>query len=176
MLYYLVWVKSERYRGYEPLTYQSPEKLAVGQIVQVPLRNRPVLGFVVAPTTHPAFPTKPITQALALPPLPGASLELASWLLQHYPSPIGVISPVILPVEFGKLDLQPLKAKDPRLHDLSPFTKQQQTALETIDHPDTCLLHGRTGSGKTRIYLELAVKALANRQSALILTPEIGLS
>ncbi|MGH7239777.1 MAG: replication restart helicase PriA, partial [Candidatus Saccharimonadales bacterium] len=37
-------------------------------------------------------------------------------------------------------------------------------------------LHGDTGSGKTRLYIELTEKTLKNGKSAIILTPEIGLT
>lgn len=57
----------------------------------------------------------------------------------------------------------------------TPLTKALQTSL---DHntSSTHLLFGVTGSGKTAIYLELAVKALEAGQSTLLLAPEVALT
>src|SRR5437868_1689939 len=41
---------------------------------------------------------------------------------------------------------------------------------------DTYLLHGVTGSGKTRLYIELAAQIIMGGRSAIILTPEISLT
>jgi primosomal protein N' (replication factor Y) len=59
---------------------------------------------------------------------------------------------------------------------LPELTPEQAAALKRIDTPDTYLVHGTTGSGKTRLYIELAVRAVKNGKSAVILTPEIGLT
>jgi len=63
-----------------------------------------------------------------------------------------------------------------------PLTSEQQNALDVLSSLlqatgfRGALLHGITGSGKTRVYLELAHKALGLGMKTLILVPEINLT
>jgi len=66
--------------------------------------------------------------------------------------------------------------------DEPPLTDEQSTALASlVDDLDRdgfrgTLLHGVTGSGKTRVYQELVREALKRQKRVLILVPEIGLT
>src|SRR5690348_6758515 len=95
--YLHVWVRSDRYRGQEALTYKSDASLAIGSIVQIPLRSEQVFGFVAGGTTRPAFKTKSITATPPLPPLPIETVRLAEWLTKFYASPVGVATSLFLP-------------------------------------------------------------------------------
>ena len=70
----------------------------------------------------------------------------------------------------------------PARPDVPPLTDEQQVALDSLvsDLSGTgfrgSLLHGVTGSGKTRVYQELAYEALSRGLRVLILVPEIGLT
>ena len=58
------------------------------------------------------------------------------------------------------------------------FSKDQKTALETIDlnSDKTYLLHGITGSGKTEVYIELIKRVVKSGKKAILLVPEISLT
>lgn len=179
MHYYLVWVRSARYHGSEALTYASAQALRSGSIVQVELQRETVMGVVVGAADRPRFKTKEILQIFDLPPIPSHLLKLASWLQAYYPAPLGIITQQVL---IGHLSAKQLekeslaKFAEPDLSKLPPLTTEQATALEQMQNRDSYLLHGVTGSGKTRIYIELAARVVAAGKSALILTPEISLT
>ncbi len=64
--------------------------------------------------------------------------------------------------------------------DAHPLTEQQLRALKEIDssfsEKNVTLLHGVTGSGKTRVYIELIQKAIDRGEQVLYLLPEIALT
>ena len=74
-------------------------------------------------------------------------------------------------------------AKECAAHpDAPPLTDEQRLALDSLvgdlskEGFRASLLHGVTGSGKTRVYQELALEALRRGKRVLILVPEIGLT
>lgn len=179
MYFYLVWIRSARYHGSEPLTYASAKKLVTGTIVEVELQRELVLGVVSGPTSEPRFQTKPIARVFDVPPLPAHLLKLASWLQAYYPAPLGIISQQLLPAGFSEKQLneaaEPTYDK-PQTKQLPPLNAEQTAAMEAMEARDTYLLHGVTGSGKTRLYIELALQAFEAGKSSIILTPEISLT
>ncbi len=64
------------------------------------------------------------------------------------------------------------------LDDAPALNQEQASALKAIGQPGVHVLHGVTGSGKTRVYTEAARRALAKDMSAqvLMMVPEIGLT
>ncbi len=174
MYYVEVAVADQTYHGAAPLTYSASEKLAVGSIVSVPLRSKEVLAVVVKTTVKPTFPVKPLTLVHELPHLPLPLVDLLFWMTTYYPSPLGMIARHFLPAKIAEQkvaqDVATVSAKLPKL------TTEQTEVLKQITGSGTYLLHGETGSGKTRVYIELAKKSLAAGRSAIILTPEIGLT
>jgi len=178
-MFYYVWVRSNKFHGSEPLTYSNAERLPTGSIVQVELQREVVMGVVSGQAPAPRFKTKPVSRVFDLPPIPPHLLKVASWLQTYYPAPLGIISQQLLPASFSEkqLDRQPSAvSRQPLLDKLPPLTTEQQAALEAMQPRDTYVLHGTTGSGKTRLYIELAAQAIAAKKSAIILTPEISLT
>ncbi|WP_462323909.1 replication restart helicase PriA [Desulfoplanes sp.] len=66
--------------------------------------------------------------------------------------------------------------------EIFPLSPEQEEGLQTLEHllgkpvPATCLVHGVTGSGKTRVYLELARACLDRGKRVLLLAPEVAIA
>ena len=179
MHYYYVWVRSNRYHGSDPLTYASKEPLKTGTIVQVEMQRELVMGVISGSSPTPKFQTKEIAQVFDLPPIPSHLLKVADWIKSYYPAPIGILTQQLLTSQLTKkhLENRELPALPlPDLNELPSLTTEQEAALEAMHHRNTYLLHGKTGSGKTRVYIELTAKAIESGKSAIILTPEISLT
>lgn len=174
MEYYEVLVRSHRYQSGGPLTYASPQPLLVGSLVRVPLQRAEVMAVVTAKVAKPSFTCKPIAHAYKLPPLPSASLQLLTWLRAYYPAPIGPIMQLFLPPTISAdYEAPPSPAIQSQ-----PITlnADQAAAVETMRDAGSYVLHGRTGSGKTRIYATLAQRSLRAGRSVIVLCPEISLT
>ncbi|HET7320705.1 MAG TPA: primosomal protein N', partial [Candidatus Saccharimonadales bacterium] len=177
MYFYEVWVRSNKYHGSGALTYQSAQQLSVGSIVSVPMQRDKVMAVITKVVTQPAFTTKDIGQVYGLPPVPEHLLRLSEWLQAYYPAPLGLVTQQVIPADVNDKKLPaPITAGAPDLSNVPPLTDQQQEAVAGMVNPGTYLLHGTTGSGKTRLYIELAYRRLANGRSCIILTPEISLT
>lgn len=178
-MYYEVLVASPRYHGEDALTYEFAEKLQVGQIVSVPLQRQQVVGVVSKVLAgKPDFTTKPINKVVATAHLPPELLELIAWLRQYYPAPLGSLLQLLLPATLLQVSRIPFKPKKAAKIQLPPLTKEQTKVVQQLTKLSTgmALLHGDTGTGKTRVYLELAQTTLAAGRSVIVLTPEIGLT
>ena len=173
---------ARQYHGAKPLIYKSIDNFAPGHIVEVPLRNQVCTGIVNKKIASPkGIQPKEIIRDLDA--SIGKWLNLLLWFLQYYPGPSGLIVGLFVPNAFPK-KLPALASSDSTTiaaphSPLPALTNQQQKAIAQLAlvRPGTIsLLHGETGSGKTRVYIELAKQALQNQRSIIILTPEIGLT
>jgi primosomal protein N' (replication factor Y) len=181
MYYYRVAIATAKYHGKQLLTYASKQSLEPGTLIAAPLQRSKVHGFVVEETVKPDFTVKQLeilTESLSL--LPVRSLKLFAWLSSYYPAPLGITTQLFLPSNFPKKIKGALEAKkilQPFINPSLPkLTADQQKALKKIDVPGSYVIHGETGSGKTRIYIELAKQSLQDNKSCIILTPEISLT
>ena len=178
MDYYEVLPGDLGYRSQDALSYASADKLLPGKIVKIPLRNKLVNGIVITKTSaKPTFKVKEIAESYPdFPPLPSQSLILMNWIHNYYPGPLGAVVQQFLPKTLSTKDIEvESKYSLPKYH--SPeLTSEQRSVIKKINHSGTYLLHGDTGTGKTRVYIELAQKSLLEGKSSMILTPEISLT
>lgn len=176
MVYLEVIVGDASYHGKDALTYETGSSIEVGSIVFVPLKNKIVPGIVSKIVNKPKFKTKPVSEIPDLPALPQETIDLILWMKSYYPSAFGTIVQLFTPKALAKKKLEPLEVTDP-IPLQSKLTADQANAISIIQaNPGTNLLHGATGTGKTRVYIELAQAALAQGKTSIILSPEIGLT
>ena len=150
------------------------------------------------PPSDPPRALKPIAEVFdALPPLPGSWRSLVAFAAAYYQRSLGELALSVLPPELRKLDGTQLARRLSRLNKPLPstpkgpdaageggaatpevLTPQQREALESLaaTTPQTALLFGVTGSGKTEVYLREAERVLAKGRQVLMLVPEINLT
>lgn len=83
-------------------------------------------------------------------------------------------------IEIYAKEVSRLGGYEEELSERSQLSEQQSNALAEIKEKfvekDVVLLHGVTGSGKTRIYMELIKEAIERNEQVLYLLPEIALT
>ena len=127
--------------------------------------------------------------------LPEDVMALCRWAQEYYLAPLGEVlscaaSPAALGLKNARKEARALPAPFARVlaHEL---TADQKEALEKLDQvrrsevrpiepqaraAKVALLQGVTGSGKTELYIELALRTLAEGKGVLLLVPEIALT
>jgi primosomal protein N' (replication factor Y) (superfamily II helicase) len=178
MHYYKMLVGDSKYHGSEALTYSSESELRIGSVVRVKLRQNLVMAIVVSEVSKPSFVVKPIVDSSPVPALSGKCIDLIEWMADYYPAPLGVITKQFLPptTSYPKTSSMPSAQTKPKINNLPALTVEQTEVAQGVRQTGYHLLHGVTGSGKTRVYQELALKAIASGKSVIIITPEIGLT
>lgn len=178
-MYYLVCPLGAVAGTSDLLTYRSEDKLPVGALVRIPFGSRDTYGVVITSTSEPLFVTKPISEVLT-PIIPRHLLTLAQWISEYYATRLPVVMQTILPTGIAKnRRAKTTQAQTPH-RELSnqPLTAEQSRVITAIRSSTevTHLLHGVTGSGKTRVYQELAKDSLKAKKSVIVLVPEIALT
>ena len=151
--------------------------------MRIALRSRSVLGIVANQVSKPSFTVKPISAVAPSLPLPEQLFEMINWMYAYYPAPFGAIVRLFMPPTSAFSNNRAGASLAPSKKPVgapsvppAPLTPEQASAVNTITSSGYHLLHGITGSGKTRVYLELVQRTLEDNKSAIILTPEIGLT
>jgi len=188
-----MYIKVKLLAGFpEPLTYKVPDDWQqpelVGAIVQVPIRNKTAVAFVLEQFNDlPSDTTFKIRQALAQEELPRD--RFYSTYLQHLSDYYQVDS-----FHFIKRIKQFLTQKEVTesiLNETVVATEEQKQITLTdgqqavtdfiaprILEPEytPVLLHGVTGSGKTEVYKSLIQTAHAQGKTVILTLPEVTLA
>lgn len=179
MNYYLVCPIGVIAGKQDLLTYESEAILTPGSVVEVPFGAKTKQGLVIELTKKPSFQTKPISKILDE-VVPNHLIELSRWISQYYAVRLSMVLQTVLPKGLGKKRRvqETTTKKTVRSDKVHPLTKEQVDAIKIIDESKaiTHILHGVTGSGKTRVYQELAKTVLDSNRSVLVLVPEISLT
>lgn len=158
--------------------------IKVGALVVVQIRSVSTTGIVIKNTSKPKYKVKPIADIFDNFILPIASMKLLTWIANYYPANISSVVSLFIPKQLTKRTAESsLNSKKSHkvkaLTKLPKLTHEQNMVITQIYEDSTnssFLLHGETGTGKTRVYIELAQKQLSSGKSCLILTPEISLT
>ena len=176
-----------------PLDLPEGVEIRRGSVVWVQFATRKKPALAVVSKVHaerPAFNVR-----CAYPHASGYTfseryMEMLEWVARYYISTPMKALDVFWPADFEKyldaLLVEGVAAADAgatqAVSDEPPMTDEQQVAFDSLledlskDGFRASLLHGVTGSGKTRVYQELAREALRRGMRVLILVPEIGLT
>ncbi|MDD2384841.1 MAG: primosomal protein N' [Sulfurospirillaceae bacterium] len=166
MFYYLVSLLKS---PLNPLTYQSSEKLNTGALVHVSLNKKEMFGVILESVERPSFTCEAITLTCNE-FFPHETVEIAKFIAEYYVCSLGEALALFVPCSELSTSI-----KDKLEIDIM-LSSEQQKAYAFIEHHESSLLFGDTGSGKTEIYMKLFEACINKGKSALFLLPEIGLT
>lgn len=166
--------------GSHVFTYASESQLSQGQMVEVEIGKKRLIGIVAKEVQKPAYETKPVLSILDIPPIPTPLLRLAGWISTYYGAHFALVLQTILPSGIQKKRRDRHKPPRVALRERTKivFNNDQSAAIQEIMQatPGTTLLHGITGSGKTAVYIETARRTIESGKSVIVLVPEISLT
>lgn len=173
--------------------YSIPQGLnvSIGSEVLIPFGNRKIKGFVIGFVDKAEVTKiKDILEVTSTEPLfTEKQVELAKWIADYYCSFFSSALKLVMSPG-GKNRECSSRACSAKIGGKASFaatqklklTEEQQKAVAAINAavdvnmPETFLLHGITGSGKTEVYMQAIDHMLELGKSAIVLVPEISLT
>jgi primosomal protein N' (replication factor Y) len=152
------------------LTYCSEQTLAMGCVVQVPLKTSTKDAVVIAEVDKPTFETAHIT-SVSPAFYNDSQMGIAKFIADYYFSSFSEAISLFLP--YTKTNVMGEKLK---ISTLPTLSSEQQKAYEDILTKERSLLFGVTGSGKTEIFISLFAKMIEEGKTSIFLMPEISLT
>lgn len=168
-----------------PFTYEVPDDVNVGAVVEVRFGNAKRRGLVVevgveAPEGVKVAPIERVVEEL-----PPALVELALWVADYYGSTPARALALVAPVQRkARGEREQPGIRDSLVGEAEP-AELSESQREVVDRivgaidagaGGNFLLYGATGSGKTEVYLQACVAVLERGLGAIVLVPEIALT
>jgi len=174
------------------LSYGADETIKPGSLVWVSLRGRKRQMLALVLEVHKNYPDRKLKPAALCETdyvFSKRYLETLNWCANYYMCSLGEALTACWPAELekyldnsAKIGSSKWLVASGELHKDVVLTNEQRYAVDILNEMllgsgfRGALLHGVTGSGKTRVYLELTRKALDLGMKVLILVPEINLT
>ena len=168
-----------------PFTYEVPEDVVRGAVVQVRFGNARRRGVVTEVGVDAPAGVTPAGIERVVETLPPPLVELALWLADYYGStPARALALVAPPVRTRRGERRSPAVREALAVDEdapNPSEAQRAALARITDALDggraaNLLLFGATGSGKTEVYLRACAAALERGRGAIVLVPEIALT
>jgi len=168
-----------------PFTYEVPDEVGPGTVVQVRFGNTRRRGVVVGVSESPPEGVEAAPIEKVVDEVPAPLVELALWIAGYYGSTPARALELVAPVKRARRAERPQPAEREALRGESrpaELSRSQDEAVERIvgaldvGSGVNFLLYGATGSGKTEVYLQACEAALERGMGAVVLVPEIGLT
>lgn len=176
----------------KPFTYEIPQDIhaAMGMRAKASFGKRTLIGFIIdvsetlpqqmITSTGKPLVIKPLLRVIDKEPLFDTStLSLAEWISSMYFCSLGEALAIMLPS--GKRESSepalPFEDMEVSTHSISPSNEQRTAIQEILSAPQGLwYLYGKTGTGKTEVFLQAAEATLGEGRSVLYLVPEIALT
>jgi primosomal protein N' (replication factor Y) len=167
-----------------PFTYQVPDGVEKGAVVQVRFGNSRPRGVVTEVDVEAPEGVEPTAVERVAGAVPPALVDLALWVAEYYGStPARALSLVAPRQAKRRGERREVTARDSLAAEPAPerLSAPQRAALTRIEEllasrGGNVLLAGATGSGKTEVYIRACEAALARGRGAIVLVPEIALT
>lgn len=151
-------------------TYQSDIALKKGDVVEVEVKSKKTLGYVVNQTQKPSFKCKDIIKKIYQ--FSPQKQKIIDFIAKYYFCSIGEAAGLFYTVKSEKCKVKNGINIDTNIQ----LTKKQQDAFEFLQKEDVAILFGDTGSGKTEIYIKLIEKTINEGKNVIFLLPEIAIT
>jgi len=157
-------------------TYQSNITLKIGDVVEVEVKKRKTLGYVIKEAQKPSFKCKDIIKKIY--EFSPQKQKIIDFIAKYYFCSIGEAAGLFYIMENGRWKMENADglAENKKLQIEINLTNKQQEALEFLQKEDVAILFGDTGSGKTEIYIKLIEKTINEGKNVIFLLPEIAIT